>query len=65
MHDIKKKLLDELISKLSGMEDPLMGDSEESEEEEPAEGSVKVVKVEAEPMSEEMKDKLKKKLMGE
>jgi len=61
MEGIKKKLLEELISKLSGMDDPLMGDSEEDckEEDEGSKGaSVKVVKISGD-MPEGLKKKLK------
>lgn len=57
MKEMKKKLLDELIKKLSEMDDPLMGLDEECEE--PKDGaSVKVVKVEAKPLDEKKKIKL-------
>lgn len=63
MEGIKKKLLEELVSKLSEMDDPLMGmDSEECEddsEEMKKGGGVKIVKVEAGPMDEKFKKKLK------
>jgi len=62
MSEIKKKLLEELISKLSEMDDPLMGGGEEDEEECEPKGkgaSIKVMKVSAEPLDEKLKKKLK------
>lgn len=57
MDGVKKKLLEELIEKLSGMDDPLMdmlkgGDDEEGDAE------VKVMKISAEPMDKKKKLKL-------
>jgi len=60
MKEIKKKLLEELMGKLSEMDDPLMGEDEEEGCEEPKKGaSIKVMKVSAEPLDEKLKKKLK------
>ena len=58
MEGIKKKLLEELISKLSDMDDPLMGDDEAEEGEDSKSASVKVVKISGD-MPEGLKKKLK------
>jgi hypothetical protein len=62
MEGMKKKLLEELIGKLSEMDDPLMGDKEEGEDECEPEGkgaAIKVMKISAEPLDEKAKKKLK------
>lgn len=60
MESVKKKLLEELMSKLSEMEDPLMGSMKEGEDEECEDGEaeVKVMKISAEPMDKKKKLKL-------
>ena len=59
MEGIKKKLLEELIGRLSDMDDPLMGSDDEDCEAPKKGAAIKVMKISAEPVDEKLKKKLK------
>jgi len=58
MEGVKKKLLEELIGKLSEMDDPLMDAMKCEDDEEEGEAEVKVMKISAEPMDKKKKLKM-------